>query len=341
MQTVLDSLCRCFGEPMKASDLERFESVANRPNTAVPATPDGTRRTKNMKLQERQWDTLFDCNGGNNVNCVTPSPQKSQSSSNSSSSRGKRTARVAAEDMTVEQAQAVAKAKLAANGGPPPPTPTAKGPPKRKRATPDDIFRSKGNLSPPAASAANGQQPNYTSCNPSRPKDAFSRFLTNHPVLANSLCFATPIRGSEDEPNNIPLDTNSVVSDTNTLNTAEDTITSTLYYEQVKLAGLKQRNPPMPLFGAYEVKPSDDIRNVAASDSHSSIMMQSWVRQNPDMLKVEPLESERLKLEAVQENAPVVSKPARKRGNADNTNDDDIPPEMVVASSDSTTQRSV
>uniref|UniRef100_A0A6U3F0D7 Uncharacterized protein n=1 Tax=Entomoneis paludosa TaxID=265537 RepID=A0A6U3F0D7_9STRA len=311
MQSLMDSLCRCFGEPMQASELERFEAN-QRQNAPVPATPDGTRRTQNMKLQDRQWDALFDCNGATNAvstaNCVTPSPQNV--------SRGKPPV-VPRDDMTVEQAQAVAKAKLAANGAPSSHNTPKAAAPKRKRATPDDIFRSKKNTSPPRSPEASN------SPSSARPKDAFSRFLTNNPVLANSLCFATPIRGSQDE-GDVPLDSNSVVSDTNTLNTAEDTITSTLYYEQVKLAGLKQKNPPMPLFGAYEVKANDDIRNVATSDSYSSLMMQAWVRQNPEILNVQPMESERLKLAAVKE----------EKSKKDD--DDDIPPDMVGSSSEST-----
>eukprot|EP00527_Entomoneis_sp_CCMP2396_P003954 CAMPEP_0198147046 /NCGR_PEP_ID=MMETSP1443-20131203/33131_1 /TAXON_ID=186043 /ORGANISM="Entomoneis sp., Strain CCMP2396" /LENGTH=58 /DNA_ID=CAMNT_0043811199 /DNA_START=36 /DNA_END=212 /DNA_ORIENTATION=- len=54
--------------------------------------------------------------------------------------------------------------------------------------------------------------------------------------------------------------------------------------------------------------------------------MQQWVRQYPEMLNAEPLESERLKLSAVQENPS-------KKGVQD---DDDILPDMINSSSDST-----
>eukprot|EP00527_Entomoneis_sp_CCMP2396_P003433 CAMPEP_0198150072 /NCGR_PEP_ID=MMETSP1443-20131203/49278_1 /TAXON_ID=186043 /ORGANISM="Entomoneis sp., Strain CCMP2396" /LENGTH=97 /DNA_ID=CAMNT_0043815275 /DNA_START=1 /DNA_END=290 /DNA_ORIENTATION=- len=97
-----------------------------------------------MKLQEEQWDNLFDCNAASNVvtsaaNCVTPTnhnPKRSPPGTRKSPC-------VSGVDLTIEQAQAVAKAKLAANGGM-----HTQPQPKRKRATPDDIFRSKKNMSP-------------------------------------------------------------------------------------------------------------------------------------------------------------------------------------------------
>jgi len=141
----------------------------------------------------------------------------------------------------MDQAQAAAKAKLVAA--------TSKKNYKRKRASSrDDIFRSK-------------QGPQVNS-NP------FSKFLCNNPAIGAALCFATPIRDSADL-----CDAGSVVSDTNTLNTAEDTITSTLYYEKTKLAGLKQKNPPVPLFNCFAVEPKDDIHHIVLTHSHSSVKL--------------------------------------------------------------------
>jgi hypothetical protein len=140
---------------------------------------------------------------------------------------------------SIEEAHAVAKAKLAR--------------PKRKRiCTPDDIFRSK--------------KPDRTPNTPQAPETVFSRFLSNHPALAHSLCFATPVRDSHE-------DLESVVSDTNTLNTAEDTITSTLYYEQTKLAGLHQIHPPMPLFNHFAVE--QELSEIVASERHSSARLRA------------------------------------------------------------------
>lgn len=116
---------------------------------------------------------------------------------------------------------------------------------KKKRArsrSKDDIFRNK--------KASQDETP-------------FSRFLSNHPVVMRSLCFATPIRDSEDELEEAA----SVVSESNTLNTAEDTITSTVYYERTKLAGLEQKTPPMPLFHSQSVK---DVAQLNTARSRSS-----------------------------------------------------------------------
>ena len=341
MKSVLDSLCRCFGEPsLRPGDMEHLADTpaVQQPQTPgsqpAPATPDAKRRTKNMKLQEEQWDALFDCNAAttNAVHCVGGGTVAAEPTSS-----GKHASR--REDLTLEQAQAVAKAKLAANGNataPPPPqqnsqyrTPTQ---PKRKRTTPEDIFRSKKN---PNSGHNNS---NGSAANP-RPKDAFSRFLTNNPVLANSLCFATPIRDPADEEADVP-DSNSVVSDTNTLNTAEDTITSTLYYEQVKLAGLKQKNPPMPLFNAYEVKASDDIRKVVTCESYSSAKMKDWVLQNPEMLRVDPMESHQQfgKSKVTPSSKPMKKKNSKRLSGTTPApvDEDEIPPDMVNSSSEST-----
>lgn len=292
MQTMLDSLCRCFGTALPSGDTDLLvatpaSATAQQAQEFSPqpsaTTPDAKRRTKNMKLQEEQWDALFDCKMAGARNCGIRQSSPAKQVSISTSDFG-----------TVEQAQAVAKAKLAAG--------ERSVPPKRKRASPDDIFRSK-------KSSEAAENP--------RTNDAFSRFLTSNPVIANSLCFANPVRDSNEEKD-FAHDNNTVVSDCNTLNTAEDTITSTLYYEQVKLAGLKQKNPPMPLFGAYEVKESDDIRKVVAGESYSSLKMKEWMRQNPEMLLVEPHD-------------PLHKLPSNKQFGKD-----EILPEMVNSSSEST-----
>lgn len=132
-------------------------------------------------------------------------------------------------------------------------------PPKRrsrKRRRSKDIFRAKR----PAP-----EQPG-----------PFSRFLSNNSVLANSLCFATPVKDSHSDPPS-PERHNSMLSDTNTLNTAgEETVSSTVYYETTKLAGLSQKSPPMPLFDRFQVEPCDEIRRIVATRSHSSHCALDW-----------------------------------------------------------------
>lgn len=251
----------------------------------VPSTPDMKRRTRSLKLQDEQWDALFECNATGMIPTQTDCGIK--------------------ESATMEQARAVAKAKIEANGN--------KKHQKRKRATAEDIFRSK-------KTPATREEP--THANP------LSRFLSNNPVIAHSLCFATPIR-DPDEPDT--EDYNSVVSESHTLNTAEDTMTSTVYYEQVKLAGLKQRNPPMPLFSAYEVKNGEDIRDVVESDTHSSVMMKEWVLKNPQVLQAQQPEKLTPPASPTQYET---SDPSPKKG------DDDVP-SMVNSSSSGNTARSV
>lgn len=196
MQSIMENLCRCFGSTPVSADIHEALSDPSqrRPTSAATAsTPDMKKRMRSLKLQNTEWDALF------NDSC------------NRSSNRS-------------------------------PPS-------DRKRKRPSDIFRSKKS--------------------PSKQVNPLSRFLSNHPALANSLCFATPVRDENE-------DDNSVVSDTNTLNTAQDTVTSTLYYEQTKLAGLKQKNPPMPLFNHYQV--NQDIRQIVKTGSHSSHKMKEWLQ---------------------------------------------------------------
>lgn len=289
MQSVFDSFCRCFGTPVNPTDMEVItdsataEQQGGAKKEVVPSTPDMKRRTRSLKLQDEQWDALFDCNATRFV---------------------AGTKRETGESVTMEQARAVAKAKLEANGN--------KKNQKRKRATAEDIFRSKK-----LPTTREEQQAN-----------PFSRFLSNNPVFAHSLCFATPIR-DPDEPD--VEDYNSVVSESHTLNTAEDTMTSTVYYEQVKLAGLKQKNPPMPLFSAYEIKTGEDIRDVVESDTHSSVMMREWVLKNPQVLQVN--ETQRL--------TPPATPSRYEQSDPPGKGGDDEVPAMVNSSSSGGTARSV
>ena len=147
-------------------------------------------------------------------------------------------------------AQALAQAKLAAN--PPRYNRTKRKRPEKAR---EAIFRSKNIHGEARAS------------NPT----TFSRLL--HPSLA--MCFATPIRGTDDEPD----ETRSVDnSDAGTLNTCEDTITSTVYYES-KIAHMTETRPPMPLFNQFKIGQKDEIRNIMAKDSHSSVNMIRLLQQ--------------------------------------------------------------
>lgn len=271
MQSVLEQLCRCFGSTPINHDLTDMESLSLAQShdgrqrghqQQVPATPDMKRRTRSLALQDKQWDALF----SPEPSSLTTRQSATAEPTNPVSPDAGRSSKPnlpALDHIAVEQAHAVAKAKLAAN-------PTRFRSHRRKRSrsrSRDDIFRSKKQDNKAASCTGNGTGPN-----------PISRFLTNHPVLAQSLCFATPIRDPDEEPDEVPLDAASVVSG-NTLNTAEDTITSTLYYETTKLAGLHQKNPPMPLFNNFQVDERDDIHRIVATHSHSSAKMIDLVRE--------------------------------------------------------------
>lgn len=181
---------------------------------------------------------------------------------------------------------------------------------KRKRSCSKvDIFRSK-------------QNPSTTNSNP------FSRFISNNPVIINALCFANPVRDSVDL-----CDAGSVVSESNTLNTAEDTITSTLYYEKTKLAGLKQKNPPVPLFNCFAVDADDDIRQIVKTHSHSSVklldMYGSRHKKHPAVVWEE---------EVPQDSTPPTS-PPHDNFSLVTPRDQSPPPSIANLSSDSSSNR--
>jgi len=250
MQSLLDSLCRCFGTP--GGHPVDFDTLSQDPiqNQRTPSTPDMKRRASRLALQDKHWDALFS------------DPVRDGHSSSSSSK--KKSVMISAErkSRTIEQAQAVAQAKLSAN---------LHKSHKRKRSTSrDDIFRSKKPLTAADALLNNKQRIPANTCQPGG-ANPLGRFLSNHPALANSLCFATPVRDSTDEePDTVPLrNVNSVMSG----NTAGDeTTTSTLYYEATKLSALRpERNPPMPLFPDHSVDCPDDIRHVMVNESNKPV----------------------------------------------------------------------
>jgi hypothetical protein len=153
-------------------------------------------------------------------------------------------------EVDVKNAHAVAQAKLAAN----PPHRNNHNKPKRKRSVQarDDIFRSKQKEFPGNLNSGNG----------------LSRLW--NPSLA--LCFATPVRGASEEPDESDL--RSVDnSDTATLNTCEDTIASTVVFES-KYSHIKETRAPMPLYNQFKIgNDQDEISSIMASDSHSSMNM--------------------------------------------------------------------
>ena len=318
MQSVLDNLCRCFGSDpnnmasnnLAVTTMDQRDSIldeesstneriigargdvdttrqgSNSRGEPLPATPDFKReqRTKSLSLQDKQWDNLF----------VSPSPGKKQPPRRRTTQEDDV---ILLDGFSMEQAQAVARAKLEAA------QPTLNR--KRRRGGKEDIFRSKKSF--PRTDSRNSLNPVH-------------RFLSSHPVIMNSLCFASPVKDSRShEPAEVPLDAS---MHSEALSTAEDTVTSTVYYETTKLAGLQQKNPPMPLFDSFQVEDKDgeEIHRIVATHSHSSQRLREMFRQQQDW-KVDLFDDD--EEENSEEEDQVMQ------------HEDDIPPPMIHSSSES------
>lgn len=144
-------------------------------------------------------------------------------------------------DREVEYADALAKAKEAAN-------PSRHASP-RKVDRKNDIFRSKAT-----------------------PNPSLAYRILGHGTVARALCFANPVFDSG-KNNDIPkVDT----YDEHTVNTAEDTLTSTVCFE-AKHSHLVEKRPPMPLFNRFKVEcdviKDDTLIDIVKSGSHQSVHM--------------------------------------------------------------------
>lgn len=207
-----------------------------------------------------------------------------------------------------DTAQAVAEAKLAAN----PPKHRSKR--KRSAKAREEIFRQKKDA-PPAAS----NNSNSTGAAPM----SFSRLI--NPSLA--LCFATPIRGTEEEPDETDLRSDN--SDTNTLNTCEDTITSTVFFEN-KLSHIQETRPPMPLFHQFKISQSQNIQNILATDSHSSVKMIQLLQQQKKQQPPPSNDDDPMQLE---DSSASESDQDRKRASRRKVVEDAVPDVKAVSSS--------
>mmetsp|Transcript_20709 Transcript_20709/g.31153 ORF Transcript_20709/g.31153 Transcript_20709/m.31153 type:complete len:253 (-) Transcript_20709:194-952(-) len=94
--------------------------------------------------------------------------------------------------------------------------------------------------------------------------------------VAQALCFATPVVDDTEEDHSLRI----TESDCNTLNTCEDTITSTLFFEK-KYAHIVENRPPMPLFNQFKVDDKNELRRIVAADSHNSMKMVHLMKTSP------------------------------------------------------------
>lgn len=209
--------------------------------------------------------------------------------------------RQAVRDVGVAQAHELAKAKIASSAY------------QKKRKSPttkrDEIFRSRD------VERRDKPEP---------PSNSFSRFLSSHQGnLVTALCFATPVH-DEEESNEI-LKTE---SDCNTLNTAEDTITSTLFFER-KYAHIVEHRPPMPLFSDFKVEDDqNELRRIVASDSHNSLKMIRLMGDHGGLAAAAAATKVTLEESEEEEDASPQGK------------DDDVPPAIKIDSSASSSSSS-
>lgn len=237
-QTVFDSMCRCFGHE---DDLEPgVHSNSNQSSSQgiheTSSQISAKKRTNRLELKDKQWDELFE------------KTSKSGKSPNASPSNNADLG-FATATTTTTTAAGLAQSK-------PTHPRSSKHKTRRKKPTEarDEIFRMKAKEDANGTSSAGG----------------FARLW--NPYMA--LCFATPVRGPSEEP-----EEPDVASETATLNTNEDTITSTVYFEN-KYKHIKETRPPMPLFNQFKIgNEKDEIRNIMNSDSHSSVNMIRLLQQ--------------------------------------------------------------
>jgi len=307
-QSLFENVCRCFGhtptsryggglagEPMEDSTAPNPNNRGDNNNTndqsrhsistvnSDASSVSGRMRTNKLKLNDKQYDELFD-----KAHRVSSKNLKHAQNANRSShgqpprSGGQKSKNGNGDAVTTisdhDTAQALAQAKLAAN----PPRYRTKR--KRSAQTREEIFRNKngkGQGSGKSGSAAGASRSNKNGSSASTPKTDFARLL--NPSLA--LCFATPIRGTEEEQEELDLKSLDH-SDTATLNTnGDDTITSTLYFDS-KYAHIQESTPPMPLFSQFKIgHANDEIRTIMATDSHSSVRMIKIMEQNKQQEK--------------------------------------------------------
>ncbi|KAL3908796.1 MAG: hypothetical protein SGILL_008345, partial [Bacillariaceae sp.] len=266
-QNIFENVCRCFGHNPTNNPNGGEGSTPQQPIEQVSSTTSAgaRRRTNRLELKDKQWDELFEKNQKGKQSSRKGQPPRPEGYSSNGGNAADH-----------ETAKALAQAKLAAN----PPRYRTKR--KRSAQAREEIFRSKEDRSGAARDKSRGSASGNTrnssnSKNNSSytPQTDFTRLL--NPSLA--LCFATPVRGTEEELDE--TDMKSVDnSDTATLNTnGEDTITSTLYFDS-KYAHIQETRPPMPLFNQFKIgQAKDEIRTIMATDSHSSLRMIKLMQQ--------------------------------------------------------------
>jgi hypothetical protein len=300
-QTLFESVCRCFGHTPTSPNGVAQPSAASQPINDSGSASSGKRRTNRLQLDDEEWDELFDSGvPQEGTATVLKKDTGNQRQASSSSSE------------YLDNAQELAKAKLKAN--------PSRYRPKRKRSgkSSNDIFRSKD--APPFEDGTCGDQ-----------QTPFSRLM--NPSVA--LCFATPLREAEDEPDETTL-ISCDASDTGTLNTCEDTITSTVYFDN-KYRHIQETRPPMPLFNQFKLgDQKNEIHTIVATDSHSSVrLIQLLQDQRQQPVPMDTSESDREQSQRLQQQQSQPNETSQFRDS-----DMNLVPDVKAMSSSSTSRSS-
>lgn len=267
VQALLDSLSRCFGAPLQGISARTAMGESNGQNTQSNSGPGPTlsgksnryaedgealdsRRKQGRALGIELHDQEWDALFADDpgVNRTGGRGEKNDSENNRHSRSKKR-----GPNMEVGYADVLAKAKEAAK--------PSKHASPRKVDRKNDIFRSR-----------------------SVPNPSFASRLLGHDGFAKALCFANPVHDCSNGGQGI---TKADSYGANTVNTAEDTLTSTVCFE-AKHSHLVETRPPMPLFDRYKVECDETQDNaligIVNSGSHHSIHMLRAFQEHVDQI---------------------------------------------------------
>lgn len=278
MQALLESISRCFGAPMEGNGPPTHKSDGHIDQVGVLANGETEKnsshlhkhkhrvddndvmdarrrqgRALGLELHDQEWDALFHREGmakkkAQSGRHTSPSKQRHSRSNRLSPETKQNQASTRPSkkelDMDVGYAEVLAKAREAAK-------PSRHASPRK---TPADrkaeIFRLKRNQ-----------------------RSSFASKILGKDGVAKALCFANPVRGTTGDADD---KMNCDQSDIDTLNTADDTISSTLYFES-KFNSSMETRPPMPLFSQYKVECEDwkgnALMTIVATGSHQSMHM--------------------------------------------------------------------
>jgi len=287
VQTLLDSFSRCFGAPGQTGHSthrggtdKNDKSTAAGPNSTVSrrrddgnAEEDEARdsrrrqgRALGLELHDQEWDALFQRDADKSRQSQhhhNDDSSKDRSKMNKSSTPSKKrhgsSGKHKAPDMDVGYADVLAHNQEAAK-------PSRHATP-RKTDRKSDIFRSRVTTS----------------------SSSFASKFYVHDSVFRALCFANPVTDCNPKVNK-DLDVKIARTDTmdHTVNTADHSMDSTLYFEQKY--NQTQSRPPMPLFSRYKVGEeqgrANTLLSIVSSGSHRSIhMIQNYDDDDEDCVK--------------------------------------------------------